>query len=166
MLRREHPYEQAISSESIDPCHCDRNCSRERLCLLPPDSLLGITAGVWVGSTDSMLQVPYSEAVALFLVSLVVTWYLWCLNALSNFCFFFLIENFFIAFTVRMKVLNASQYFKLDSYSSDTHCSAVWAFHTYLLWSSKLYFRFRVPGWLGQLSICLWLRSWSQGPGV
>ena len=24
----------------------------------------------------------------------------------------------------------------------------------------------RAPGWLSQLSICLWLGSWSQGPGI
>ena len=24
----------------------------------------------------------------------------------------------------------------------------------------------RAPGWLSQLSVCLWLRSWSQSPGI
>ena len=26
--------------------------------------------------------------------------------------------------------------------------------------------KFGAPVWLSQLSICLWLRSWSQGPGI
>ena len=31
-------------------------------------------------------------------------------------------------------------------------------------WMKKTYIG--TPGWLSRLSVCLWLRSWSQGPGI